>query len=928
MPSTPGDRRSLKNAISILRRHGIPVPTGRHGRKNTKKRLDYLQKTRPVDPEVWDLFIRRLERPSLLGSPLPSKSPVDKLIPWIFSQHVAGRLDPGKEGEGFATAVPKRAGEFGSLRDWWISERPDINRYTWDQALDAAKEWHRETEKRRVRYAAKIAGRGELVLKFPDGVSWYLLKADPYPSRKSIQHLVKVGDALGHCYGGRGGARTATWYRQDYDLYTLYDAKGEPHLTVSVPEEHTLEGLRRRRDEDRPDRQSKVSAFAKALGMPKRRAEEANVTGNQPIAPGSRWMPYWRELVKGGVVGVDPVEFFGSLNPAQQKLVLEVIRVGESPRPGPVDGLRPRRRFQPIVLETEDYWLSIEGLETGLEGRWGPLHEAALANPDPALQVPLVEWFDGLESDEDIESIPEKFWTKVDASRFPHIFRSLQAQRGSLVAQRRARVRQLVDRAIEEASPGELAALWLSSRRPARLRRKRFAKKKLSSAEVKSRVAFQAFTQKESTRLLGVSPAVRQRVGEEVMGEVLDRRVGKRETELRRRRGKSRKRPRHLERVDWLTKLKPKTTSRTARDTGKRRALMALVEGGVDAGQVVTQGLKTSRSFFTQQQLSKLWRDHPELRTKLLGAHNIPESLVRQAARAKGARLRAAALKSSKASPELWTRHLEDPSVTVRRIARASLSGELRAKWLAEHGLSRPALRGELSPAQAETLKFLRGAFKAKPAKSLRSPALAYLKRMSGQAPYQSSAKLLIDVAPSGLAPHWGRVAYKRSYTRMQMIVPRSRLAKDWWRAVGTLVYGVLAGAQPEALHRTVSQELADFPQRLLDARFKKMKQSVTARVARVLKDLHKAASGNRLGDVVRLETELGGPIPEWLRGSRYRLALFPAVTYVAADLPSTGRPTSAEVRSAVVRGIASGDVVARAPKIKTPKRVRAKPDG
>ena len=91
IPSTPSDRRSLKNAVSILRRHGIPIP---RGHKNTKKRLDYLQKTRPVDPEVWDLFIRRLERPSLLGSPLPSKSPVDKLIPWDLQPACCREVGP------------------------------------------------------------------------------------------------------------------------------------------------------------------------------------------------------------------------------------------------------------------------------------------------------------------------------------------------------------------------------------------------------------------------------------------------------------------------------------------------------------------------------------------------------------------------------------------------------------------------------------------------------------------------------------------------------------------------------------------------------------------------------------------------------------------------------------------------------------------
>jgi hypothetical protein len=899
IPSTPSDRRSLKNAVSILRRHGIPIP---RGHKNTKKRLDYLQKTRPVDPEVWAKFIESLE--VFLGSPLPAKSPVDKLIPWLFGQHlVAAR----------SLRSPDSLRDFGQLRDWWMSERPDINKYSYVEAVEEAKAWHRAMEKRKVRYAAEVAGRGELVLKFPDGASWYLLKADPHPSRKSIQHLMKVGDALGHCYGSQGGARTAGWYRHDYDLYTLYDANGEPHLTVSVPEEHSRP--RRRRDEDRSDRQSKVSAFAKAMGMPKRRVEEANVTGNEPITGGSRWMPYWQALVKGGVVGVDPVEFFGSLNPAQQKLVLEVIREGRTTARPPARGLGHREG-----LETEDYWLNIEGLETGLEGKWGPLHEAVLANADPQVQASLSDWFDGVESDEDLELIPEKFWAKVDPSRFPNIFRSLQVQRGSLVAQRRARVRQLVDRATEEASPGELAALWLSTRRPARLRRKRYGAKKLSAAEVKSRIAFQAFAQKESTRLLSVSPAVRQRVGEEAMGELLGRRVGKKETELsRRRRGK--KYARRPEKVDWLTKLKPKTTSRRAIDVRKRQGLIALVEGGLDARQVVTQGLKTSRSFFTQQQLSKLWMDHPELRTILLGADNIPKSLVRQAAGAKGARLRAAALKGSKASPALWRRHLEDPSVMVRRIARTSLSGELGAKWLAQYGLSSPGLRGVVSPAQTETLKFLRGAFKVRRGRS-RSASLAYLKRMSAQDPFQSSAKLLVDVAPPGGSPHWLRTGPRGRV----VTVPRSRLSVDWWRAVGTLVYGILAGAEPEALHRAVSQELADFPERLSGARFRKMKQDVTARVAKVLKDLHKAASGNRLADVVTLEKELGAPIPEWLRGSMYRLALWPAVAYVAADLPSTGRPTSAAVRSAVVRGIASGDVVARmpkAPKMKTPKKVR-----
>ena len=877
-----------------------------------------------------------------MGSPLPEKSPVDKLIPWLFGQHLANdkayeqRLAIHRQGvaTGSASWLNWTQPIFGRIRDWWISERPDINQYTYDEALAEAQRWHRELVQKMEAYEAKVSQRGELVMEFPDGVTWYLLEANPNPSSKSLKHLMKIGDALGHCYGSRGGARTATWYRRDYDLYTLYDASGEPHLTVSVPADP---GSRRRRGDGGPDH-AKVTAFYKALGMSERHVEEANLTGNKAIT-GGRWMPYWRKLATSGLVGVDPVEFFSALSPGQQESVLEVIRLGTPPRT-----YGERRGSFARELETESYWLDIEGLERALEGPWGPLHDAVLDNSEPAVQNILSYWFTHEDSDQAIRAIPDRFWNQLEPHQFHRIVRSMVHQRGSLVAQRRARVKQLVDRAREEGSPRELAALWLSSRNSAGRRpRRQRSIPKASKAEEERRAAFQQFTEKETARVLDVSQAVRQRVAEEVLSELLpDKR---REMDLHRQKQQFKRRKQFVKK-NWLLKLRPKKSRRTGRETRRRQAVLDLVEGGVDARDIVVRGLKKSPAFFTQKQLTQLWRSHPEVRQQLLTAINIPERLVLEGGRAKGARVRAAALKSSKASPALWRRHLDDPSVMVRRIASASLSGELAAKWLDQYGLASPGLRGDLGPAQAETLKFLRKSlelFKSK--RPLRPAIVAYLKRLDGthsDSNLAASALLLRDTLPPSGYPHWGNLRkYKTRQGATSSWRPASGLAKDWWRVFGVFVYGVLGKVDEQALYKTIRKGTKDFSARLDFSNFQKHRSRLLRAASQVLKEMHEVVAretppGPRYA-VEKLEKELGGAIPDWLRGPKYRHAVFSAVLYMkdtrALGLRSSrtaaGMPSMPAVRSAVAQGIASGKVAPKSPKarLKPPRRLK-KQDG
>ena len=246
--------------VSQVRLHG--------GRPNLARRLDFA--VRGVSEAEGQAFINWLGRAFGFSEPPASLETADKMVPWLFREWKrTPRIDPGK---------------VLAVRDWWIAERVDLGKLTFVEADKAQKAWHRAlaTQQKRAEIAVQL--RGAVVLGFPDGSAWHVVPmetSDP----KTLKMLRAVGASLGHCYAQPAVLRG---YLRGNNLYTLYDRRGEPHITVAA--------------------------------TPAGEITDAKITGDADIPADSRWAPHTRTLVEhlplewsSELLAIAPVEVYERL---------------------------------------------------------------------------------------------------------------------------------------------------------------------------------------------------------------------------------------------------------------------------------------------------------------------------------------------------------------------------------------------------------------------------------------------------------------------------------------------------------------------------------------------------------------------------------------------------------------------------------------
>ena len=183
-------------------------------RLNFRKRLDYATSQTRGDVDAFTRWMGRafgfIEPPTSLGRD------VDKMIPWLYREF---------------TRSPKiKVSQVLPIRDWWLATRGDLGRMTFTEADVAQKAWHRQLAADRKRAEIEVKLRGPVVLAFEDGSAWHKVPMGT-TDRKIKAMLRKVGESLGHCYAQPAVLNN---YLSTNNFYTLYDRRGEPHVTIAA----------------------------------------------------------------------------------------------------------------------------------------------------------------------------------------------------------------------------------------------------------------------------------------------------------------------------------------------------------------------------------------------------------------------------------------------------------------------------------------------------------------------------------------------------------------------------------------------------------------------------------------------------------------------------------------------------------------------
>lgn len=105
------------------------------------------------------------------------------------------------------------------IKDWDSdverTDKTDIKTLTWEQALEKAREYHREKAENALSSGLKAKSDQTYVMKFPDGSYWLNLKT---------KYCREEGDAMGHCGNASNGGI----------LYSLRDKQGVPSITAEI----------------------------------------------------------------------------------------------------------------------------------------------------------------------------------------------------------------------------------------------------------------------------------------------------------------------------------------------------------------------------------------------------------------------------------------------------------------------------------------------------------------------------------------------------------------------------------------------------------------------------------------------------------------------------------------------------------------------
>lgn len=180
--------------------------------------------------------------------------------------------------------------------------RPDqLSKVSMEQAVRRVQEYDQEMAKKMREAQIKLTEGFPVHKEYPEGYKWIELRANKdlpstddgfgnmsSPGYGELEKALKYeGDTMGHCVGGY----CDDVYEGRSRIYSLRDAKGEPHVTVEV----------------QPQRRSAgdVNAPIDAVEYQKWISEElppriVQIKGKQNRAPKDEYLPFVQDFVRGG----------------------------------------------------------------------------------------------------------------------------------------------------------------------------------------------------------------------------------------------------------------------------------------------------------------------------------------------------------------------------------------------------------------------------------------------------------------------------------------------------------------------------------------------------------------------------------------------------------------------------------------------------
>lgn len=273
--------RAINREQMLMERDVINAPDVKAWVKQLAQRATSPTGQQWVVSQVFDYLINKAEDQEMVSQvrDIPDGSP-----DWLVAKMQSGSpLYQVRTTPEFATTV-------SGVIDWvneWTQEHPGARiNYTWEQAVKAADEWHKELAKGAQYGEEDPNDEGLATVKvYPDGMRWVIVRSKACLSRE--------GGRMGHCVGG--------YYPKvesgEVMILSLRSAKNTPHVTIEIGQpnldwwNHIMAELNRDEMQYQFDFMKMSPAAGDTLG------EIHQIKGKQNKAPVEKYVPYVVDLI-------------------------------------------------------------------------------------------------------------------------------------------------------------------------------------------------------------------------------------------------------------------------------------------------------------------------------------------------------------------------------------------------------------------------------------------------------------------------------------------------------------------------------------------------------------------------------------------------------------------------------------------------------